>query len=174
MEWQPSFENAELAARPEPKPDNQPVSYPPIAESPSREPEHPVTKAPGEPKREDPAPVRSEPSPVVPPQAPAVLPSLYVPLVRAERDKEHPPKQITIMLRPTGDKDRDKLRIKTLYGTLISFHGADRFSFEIYEAAKGHLIDFPNDTTRVCPELLRRLQKLVGEESWRVEEITFQ
>ncbi len=105
---------------------------------------------------------------------PPALPSLYVPLARAERDKEHPPKQITLILRSMGEKDRDKLRIKTLYGTLISFHGIDRFSFQIYESGKGHLIDFPNDTTRICPELLARLQKLVGEDSWRVEEITFQ
>ena len=34
----------------------------------------------------------------------------------------HPPKQITVILRSTGDKEHDKRRIKTLYGTLISFH----------------------------------------------------
>ncbi len=99
------------------------------------------------------------------------MPSLYVPLAQADQDKDHPPKQITVMLRSMGDKDRDKLRIKTLYGTLISFHGHDRFSFQIYEGGRGHLIDFPNDTTRVCPEMLARLEKLLGSESWRVEEI---
>ena len=120
-------------------------------------------------------PLPVEPKPDVPTrQAPPVLPSLYVPLARAEKDKEHAPRQITIMLRSMGEKDRDHLRIKTLYGTLISFHGIDRFSFQIFERGKGHLIDFPNDTTRVCPELLARLQKLIGEDSWRVEDITFQ
>ena len=82
--------------------------------------------------------------------------------------------QITVVLRSTGDRERDKRRIKTIYGTLISFHGKDRFSFQIFENGKGHLIDFPNDTTRVCTEVLDRLKKLMGEESWRVEEITFQ
>ena len=77
-------------------------------------------------------------------------------------------------LRTTGEKDHDRRRIKTIYGTLISFHGKDRFSFQIFENGSGHLIDFPNDTTRVCPEMLERLKKLMGEESWRVEEITFQ
>ena len=76
------------------------------------------------------------------------------------------------MLRSTGDKERDRRRIKTIYGTLISFHGRDRFSFQIFENGSGHLIDFPNDSTRVCPEALDRLKKLMGEESWRVEEIT--
>ncbi|MBE0671195.1 MAG: hypothetical protein IH588_11450, partial [Anaerolineales bacterium] len=77
-------------------------------------------------------------------------------------------------LRPTGDKDRDKRRIKTLFGTLISYHGRDKFSFQIFENGKGHLIDFPNDTTRICPELLDRLRKLMNEDAWRVEPITFQ
>ena len=101
------------------------------------------------------------------------LKSMYVPLAK-EEDQKHPPKQITVILRSTGDKERDKRRIKTIFGTLISFHGRDRFSFQIFENGSGHLIDFPNDTTRVCPEMLERLKKLMGEESWRVEEITFQ
>jgi hypothetical protein len=99
--------------------------------------------------------------------------SLYVPLAEAE-DKDHRPQQITVMLRPTGDQERDKRRIKSIYGTLISFHGRDRFSFQIFENGKGHLLDFPNDTTRICPEMFDRLKKLMGEESWRVEAITFQ
>jgi len=79
-----------------------------------------------------------------------------------------------MIVRSTGEKDHDRRRIKTIYGTLISFHGKDRFSFQIFENGSGYLIDFPNDTTRVCPEMLERLKKLTGEESWRVEEITFQ
>src|SRR5271169_7232285 len=104
---------------------------------------------------------------------PKLPPSLYVPLAQ-EEDSAHPPKQITVILRSTGDKEHDKRRIKTLYGTLISFHGLDRFSFHVFEEGKGHLIDFPSDTTRIDAELLSRLKKLMGEESWRVEEIRFQ
>ena len=63
--------------------------------------------------------------PVVPMKVePKLPPSLYVPLAQ-EEDSTHPPKQITVILRSTGDKDHDKRRIKTLYGTLISFHGRD-------------------------------------------------
>jgi hypothetical protein len=91
-----------------------------------------------------------------------------------EEDKDHPPKQITVNLRSSGDKEEDRRRIKTIYGTLISFHGRDRFGFQIFENGGRHLLDFPNDTTRIGPELLRRLKKLMGEESWNVEEITFQ
>jgi hypothetical protein len=99
--------------------------------------------------------------------------SIYVPLAKEEKDKDHPPQQITVILRSTGDKDHDRRRIKTIFGTLISFHGKDRFSFQIFENGSGYLIDFPNDTTRVCTEMLERLKKLMGEENWRVEEITF-
>jgi hypothetical protein len=102
------------------------------------------------------------------------IPSLYVPLLQDEGNREHPPQQITVLLRATGDKERDKRRIKTLHGLLISFPGRDKFNFHIFENGKGHLIDFPNDTTRICSELTERLKRLMGEENWRVEEITFQ
>jgi hypothetical protein len=107
------------------------------------------------------------------PAAAVRLPSIYASSAQAASDKERAPQQITVLLRSTGDKERDKRRIKTIYGTLISYHGRDRFSFQVFESGKGHLIDFPSDTTRICAELLDRLQKLMGEPSWRVEEITF-
>jgi DNA polymerase-3 subunit alpha len=155
-EWQPSFDEAAIAAKPAPKfKKDEPVT-PPL-----------VTRA---------APVLTHVDLTEPleDRDEAMLPSLYIPLAKENQDKDHPPQQITIILRSTGDKERDKRRIKTLYGTLISYHGRDKFSFQIFENGKGHLIDFPNDTTRICPELLERLKKLMGEESWRVEEITFQ
>jgi len=99
-------------------------------------------------------------------------PQLVVPIDNFEEDKN--PLQITVLLRSTSDKERDKRQIKTIYGNLISFHGRDRFSFQVFEGQSGYLIDFPDDRTRVCPELLERLKKLLGEESWRVEEIKYQ
>jgi DNA polymerase-3 subunit alpha len=156
MEWQPSFDEAAIAAQPAPKFKKDEPITPPL-----------VTRA---------APVLAQAEVTGPAddKDDAFIPSLYVPLAKENKDKEHPPQQITVLLRPTGDKERDKRRIKTLYGTLISYHGRDKFSFQIFENGKGHLIDFPNDTTRICPELLERLKKLMGEENWRVEEITFQ
>jgi hypothetical protein len=103
----------------------------------------------------------------------AKLPVLYAPIAQLG-DEAQLSKQITILLRPTGDRERDKRRIKILFSTLISFYGRDRFSFQFFENGKGHLLDFPKETTRVCPELLNRLIKIIGEESWRIEEITFQ
>ena len=81
---------------------------------------------------------------------------------------------VTLILRPSGDAERDIRRIGRLHGTFISFPGKDRFQFQIFEDGKGHLIDFPNDTTRVCAELLDKLRQTVGEENIRIEPITYQ
>jgi len=159
-QWQPSFEEVVIASKPEPKfKKSEEITPPRLMVSPLiGETEEGSEQEHDEATRE--AVVTS-------------LKSIYIPIAK-EEDKKHPPKQITVMLRSTGDRDRDRRRIKTIFGTLISFHGRDRFSFQIFENGSGHLIDFPNDTTRVCPEMLERLKKLMGEESWRVEEITFQ
>jgi len=191
-EWQPSFENAALAARREPKRAKveEPVTPPQALEPPPASP--PVGETgEGSPEETGPAPTSGIEATVgqIDPSTslragnlshtetfrnePPILPSLYIPLAETE-DREHPPQQITILLRPSGDAAVDKRRIKTIYGTLISFHGRDRFTFQIFENGKGHLIDFPNDTTRICPELLARLKKVVGDESWRIEPILLQ
>ena len=177
-QWQPSFENAEIAARPEPKMNGNRVNGPrDLVSNPVAELEENVVESTDNKQEHVEAPHEAlsvQPIESLPNETLSLPPSLYVPLAREEKDKEHRPQQITVTLRSTGDRDWDKRRIKSIFGTLISFHGRDRFSFQIFENGSGHLIDFPNDTTRVCPEMLERLKKLMGQESWRVEEITFQ
>ena len=159
MEWQPSFEEAAIAAKPAPKfKKDEPITPPRVAA----------------------APLSAESADGLSNQAAAQsealtfthMPSLYVPL--AKEEAEHPPKQITVILRASNDRERDRRRIKTLHGTLISLHGRDKFSFQIFENGKGHLIDFPSETTRISPELFSRLRKLLGEDCWQVEDITLQ
>ncbi len=161
-EWQPSFDEVAVASKPEPKFEKDEPVAPPRALD---------VGWTGSPPYEE---IIAEEIEQADLPREAMLPSLYVPLVKEDKNKEHPPQQITITLRSTGDHERDKRRIKTMYGTLISYHGRDKFSFQIFENSRGHLIDFPSDTTRICPELFERLKKLMDEESWRVEEITFQ
>ncbi|MEW6287648.1 MAG: DNA polymerase III subunit alpha [Chloroflexota bacterium] len=158
-QWQPSFEEAVIAARPEPKFSKKEAVTPPRVQL----EKVPAVTADGEEEQAE-----AEREAVV-----ASLKSLYVPLIK-EEEKDHPPKQITVNLRASGNKEADRRQIKTIYGTLISFHGRDKFSFQIFENGGRHLIDFPNDTTRICPELLQRLRKLLGGENWQVDEITFQ
>lgn len=175
-EWQPSFENAEMARRPEAA-ENATASPEGITASKTDAGAALPPTAPGEAMLGSvavPAPVTSQIPPLPKPVAvPPRLPSLYIPLPQAEGERDHPPRQITVLLRSTGDKERDKRRIRTIYGTLISFHGADRFSFHIFEDGAGFLMDFPGETTCVCDDMLARLRKLTGEDNWRVEDITY-
>lgn len=82
-------------------------------------------------------------------------------------------RMVTVLLKTTGDPDRDIRRISRLHGMFISIPGRDRFQFQIYEGGKSHLIDFPNDTTEVCDKLMKVVGKIVGEDNLRVEPITF-
>jgi len=102
-------------------------------------------------------------------------PLLKMPPIRHNIPGEkHLPHMITVTLRPSGDADRDIRRIQRLHGKLISYPGRDRFQFQIFENGKGYLIDFPNDTTGACEELLRALRDVVGEANVRVEPIVYQ
>jgi hypothetical protein len=81
---------------------------------------------------------------------------------------------VTVILRPTGDPHRDIRRISRLHGTFISYPGKDHFAFQIFEEGRGHLIEFPNDTTHLCAELAVKIKEAVGEENLRVEPILYQ
>jgi hypothetical protein len=81
---------------------------------------------------------------------------------------------ITVVLRPGSDKVRDNLRLRQAYGVLISYPGHDRFALQIFERGRGYRVEFPNFTTGLCPELLARLQGLVGADNILVEPLTIQ
>jgi DNA polymerase-3 subunit alpha len=82
-------------------------------------------------------------------------------------------RMITVVLRASGDKARDVLRLRRIHGTIMSFPGSDRFAIQVFEQGRGYRMEFPNDTTGMCPELISRLHGLVGSENVRVEPITF-
>jgi DNA polymerase-3 subunit alpha len=105
------------------------------------------------------------------PPIPVVLPAAKISPAVGD---DHAPQMVTVILRPSGDAPRDLRRISRLHGTFISFPGKDRFAFQIFEQGKGHLIEFPNDTTNVCPELMTKIRDTVGEENIRVEPILYQ
>jgi len=98
-------------------------------------------------------------------------PYIVSPLISTESDAVQ---MITIILRSSQDKVRDNLRIRQIYGTLIAYPGKDRFAFHVFERGNGYLIEFPNFTTQICPELLSRLKAFVPADQLRVEQITFQ
>jgi DNA polymerase-3 subunit alpha len=126
----------------------------------------PVIPLPAQKETPPPAPeiTRSEP--------PAVLPRYLVsPTPVAGSENIY---MITVMVRSSGDKTRDVLRLRRIHGTIMSYPGNDRFALHVYERGRGYLLEFPNFTTGWCPELVSRLHLLVGGENLRIEPITFQ
>jgi DNA polymerase-3 subunit alpha len=114
-------------------------------------------------------------------QEPVVLPKTEVmdtalkPIVPPMRtDPGDDIHMITVVLRPREDKARDKLLLRRVFGVMISHPGNDRFAFHIFENGRGHLLEFPNLTTGLSPELIAQLNELVGADNVRVEPIKFQ
>jgi DNA polymerase-3 subunit alpha len=101
----------------------------------------------------------------------AMPPYLVSPTPAAD---EETVRMLTIYLRPSEDKVRDNLRIRQIYGTLIAYPGKDRFAFHVFESGRGYLIEFPNFTTGLCPDLLTRLKAFIPSDQLRVEAILFQ
>jgi hypothetical protein len=108
----------------------------------------------------------------MPSDRPIVLPPYLVPPAGAGGSELV--QMVTVVMRASGDKTRDVLRLRRIHGTVMSFPGNDRFAFHVFERNRGYLLEFPNFTTGVCSDLVAKLQFLVGSENVRVEPITFQ
>ena len=119
-------------------------------------------------------PAPSQPLEAALPAAVIPTPKLPSAVFPKKLEPEHDPQMVTVILRPTGNADRDIRRISRLYGTFISFPGKDRFAFHIFEEGRGHLIEFPNDSTNLCAEMLEKIKEAVGEENLRIEPILYQ
>jgi DNA polymerase-3 subunit alpha len=89
-------------------------------------------------------------------------------------DDDEEVRMLTVILRSTGDKTRDVLRLRRIHGMITSYPGKDRFAIHVFERGRGYLFEFPNFTAGIVPELLDRLITLLGAENVRVEMITFQ
>jgi DNA polymerase III subunit alpha len=90
------------------------------------------------------------------------------------QDEFSPPRMLKIILRSTDERERDVRRMKRIHGTLQSFPGNDKYSFLVFEKGKRFLLEFPNDTTGICPEMIRKIIELVGEGNVSVEPIKIQ
>ena len=80
---------------------------------------------------------------------------------------------VTVIIKNRGDTMRDKLRLRQVYGTLISFPGKDRFVFQIIEDDTSHLLEFPNASTKISKGLINQLRDMVGRENVQVEKYLF-
>jgi DNA polymerase III subunit alpha len=77
-----------------------------------------------------------------------------------------PPRLIVISIESTGDKERDKRRLRRLHGLLTSYPGEDRFEFSVHDYdQRSYQLRFPNDTTGYGPALEQLLHELLGAEA---------
>jgi hypothetical protein len=104
------------------------------------------------------------------------MPFLVSPVPLADHQNSETPirRMLTVILRSTGDKQRDVRRLKRIHGILLSCPGTDKFSFLVFENGRRFLMDFPNDTTGITADLLRKLIEMVGEGNVSVEPIQIQ
>jgi DNA polymerase-3 subunit alpha len=106
-------------------------------------------------------------------ERPAGLPPYLVsPTPSADQDGEA--RMVTVVLRSSGDKTRDLLRLRRIHGILMSYPGDDRFALQVYERGRFYLLEFPNFSCGICQEMLDRLSQLVGRENLRVESLPYQ
>ena len=101
---------------------------------------------------------------LVPPGGPAAGLGLDLMLDK----KGEKPRMLTVVLHPSGDKSRDHRRLQRLHGLLRSCPGRDRFALMIQESGHHYLVEFPNNTTGINTEMLRKVSDLIGEENVRV------
>ncbi|MEP7359475.1 MAG: hypothetical protein ABI847_19645, partial [Anaerolineales bacterium] len=73
---------------------------------------------------------------------------------------------VTVTIHSTGDKERDRRRLRRLHGLLTSYPGADHFEFAVHDYDERiYQLAFPNDTTGFSPELERVLNEFLGPDS---------
>ena len=97
-----------------------------------------------------------------------------LPVGEASSAADSEPRMVTVILRSSSDKPRDVRRLRRIYNVLRSYPGPDKFSFLVFEGGRRFLMDFPNDTTGISSELIRKLIELVGEGNVSVEPIKLQ
>jgi DNA polymerase-3 subunit alpha len=84
------------------------------------------------------------------------------------------PRLITVTLRSTKKKECDVRRMRHIHGMLRSCPGKDHFAFKIIENGHFFVVEFPNLTTGINPDLLTRLKDQVGAENIQIDPITLQ
>ncbi len=148
----------------------EPVEYPPVHEPSAAQVEKVLPIVQPEPIVEAvPKTVDNDPIFRMPPLI--INPRVYDPQFRADKSDTH---MVTIILRSSGEKERDVRRLKRVHGLLRSSPGSDHFCFLIFENGHRHFLDFPNDTTGVNQILVDQLTELVGAENIQIESIKLQ
>jgi DNA polymerase-3 subunit alpha len=81
------------------------------------------------------------------------------------------PQHLFITFQRTANQEQDKQRLRQVYSLLEGYQGEDQFSF-IIPGPNGRVqLDFPNVSTRYCPDLVHNLDRLIGSHAVRVTSI---
>jgi DNA polymerase-3 subunit alpha len=80
-----------------------------------------------------------------------------------------PTYHLQITVQRSGDSERDRQQLRSVYEVVASYEGQDTFSLFIPNGQKRLQLDFPNTTTRHCVELQQRLTEMLGATAVRVE-----
>ena len=169
-DWFPPGEFAKDPDAETPVPDSQPEK--PLKTDPV-EPAAPVVLPKTTPAVNIP-PLQPAAQVMIPPVAPMSPFNYIVPPAASADSHKDQPRMLKLVLRANGDKERDARRLKRVHGLIHSYPGKDRFSMIIFENGNYYLIEFPNETTGISPELIHKLVELVGEENVQVEPIQIQ
>jgi hypothetical protein len=129
-------------------------------------PPMPPAPPPAMPEPEEPAP--PEFVPPAPPPVYELPPHLQEVLNGGVRTPEQQ-RWIYVFFQRSGDDDRDQRRLQRVYNTLINYPGEDRFTIVTESAGQNVQLDF-DITTDVCEDLIRNLQKIVGDQNIQVAE----
>jgi len=150
------------------------TQYASPAELPRSEPQRSNTSVDLAPSMTDPAAGQAFELPVVQRKEPVLQPSPMRYLVSPQLSSEETPgeiRMIKVILRSTGDKRRDVLRLRRAHGMLRSVPGRDKFALMVFEGGGRYLMEFPNETTGITSDLIRALTAMVGEGNVSVETI---
>ena len=90
---------------------------------------------------------------------------------RSEPPEDSTPRMAVITIHSSNDKERDVRRMRRIHGMLVACPGKDHFSFQLLENGHVYILEFPNETTRLSPEQVKKLIDLVGENNLRIDQI---
>jgi DNA polymerase-3 subunit alpha len=75
-------------------------------------------------------------------------------------------RSLQVTIERSSDGRADARRVGDVHRLLRSFSGSDHFTFYVTGGGNGSVeLDFPNDTTLICDELLARLRNLLGPQA---------
>jgi DNA polymerase-3 subunit alpha len=108
---------------------------------------------------------QQQPDDIVPPPPSVPVQDLppHLQEINDRRDtKPETPSWIYVYMQRSGDNERDQRRLQRVYNTLVRFPGDDQFSIVTESAGQSVKLDF-KVTTGVCEDLVKSLEKIVGE-----------